>query len=86
MSWIKRPLLIYKFLKDFYLFLKNMNSSGVAESSKRFYGGIGWLIACVYIVGWKPDLVETMLYVSAAMIGLETVTNLIRKPYNESPK
>lgn len=75
----------YNFLKDFYSFLKNIHSSGSPESSKRFYGGIGFMCSIIMIwtnINIKNELVETLMFVSAGMIGLETLTNLFRKHDN----
>ena len=53
--------------------MQGVYSSGSPESSKRFFGSIGWLSAIVIIYIWRRDLTETLLYVSAALIGLEVI-------------
>ena len=53
--------------------MQGVYSSGSPESSKRFFGSIGWLSAIVIIYIWRIDLTETLLYVSASLIGLEVI-------------
>lgn len=62
-------------MKRFWQFLQGVYSSGSPESSKRFFGSIGWLSAIIIIYIWRKDLTETLLYVSAALIGFETLMN-----------
>lgn len=62
-------------MKKLFSFIKGVYSSGSPESSKRFFGSIGWLSAIVIIYIWRKDLTETLLFVSAALIGLETLVN-----------
>ena len=66
-------------ISKFFTFLKGIYSSTDPTSSKRFFGSIGYICAVVFIALWQKDLIETLLYVSAMLIGLETVTNLIGK-------
>lgn len=54
-------------------FLLNMFSSRSDTSSKRVNGTIGWLAAIVMIAVWEHGLIETLLYVSAGMIGFGAV-------------
>lgn len=60
-------------MKAFFKFMQGVYSSGSPESSKRFFGSIGWLNAIIIIYIWRHDLTETLLYVSAALIGLELI-------------
>ena len=60
-------------------FIKNIFTSGTPESSKRIFGGIGFLCAIVFIAIWKRDLTAELLYVSAALLGLETIFNRWKK-------
>ena len=52
------------------------NSDGL--SSKRVFGGIGFICAIVFIAIWKRELIEVLLITSASMIGLETVANIFK--------
>ena len=54
-------------------FIKNIFTSGTPESSKRVFGGIGYICAIIFIALWKREYVDTLLYISAALLGLETI-------------
>ena len=60
-------------------FIKNIFTSGTPESSKRIFGGIGFICAIVFIAIWQRSLTDTLLFVSASLLGLETITNLWKK-------
>ena len=66
-------------MSKFWKFLRGVFTAGSPESSKRFFGAIGWLSAIVIIYIWRLDLTETLLFVSAALIGLETMANIFTK-------
>ena len=55
-------------------FLKDMFSSEKGVSSKRVFGGIGFLCSIVFIALWSRDLIDFLLITSASMIGLETIS------------
>ena len=57
-------------------FLKDMFSSEKGVSSKRVFGGIGFLCSIVFIALWSRDLIDFLLITSASMIGLETITQI----------
>lgn len=54
-------------------FIKEVHSEDGKGSSKRIYGGISYLAVTARIVGWNPELLNELLYVSASLIGLATV-------------
>ena len=56
-------------------FVKGIYSENQPESSKRFFGSIGFCAAIVFIAIWAHELIETLLYVSASLIGLSTIVN-----------
>ena len=60
-------------------FIKDMFNSESPTSSKRVFGAIGFLAATVKIIGWQPDLVETLLFTSATLIGLDAMTKMFKK-------
>ena len=60
-------------------FIKNIFTSGTPESSKRVFGGVGFICAIVFIALWNRQLTDTLLFVSASLLGLETITNLWKK-------
>lgn len=66
-------------MKTFWEFFTGLFTSDKPQSSKRFFGAIGFLTAVVYIGVFKHDLIETLLFVSAALIGLETITKAFKK-------
>jgi len=39
------------------------------ESSKRFFGGLGFCVSIVY-VGFNPSQIDTLIYASTALLGL----------------
>lgn len=65
-------------MKAFFKFMQGVYSSGSPESSKRFFGSIGWLNVIIIIYIWRHDLTETLLYVSAALVGFETILESIK--------
>ena len=50
-------------------FLARLLDTKSPLSSKRFFGGIGFLAAIVFIAIWQHDLINELLYVSASLIG-----------------
>lgn len=60
-------------------FIKDMFSSDNPTSSKRVFGAIGFIAAIVKIVGWQPELTETLLFTAATLIGLEAITKIFKK-------
>ena len=66
-----------------------MFTAGSGVSSKRINGTIGWLtcvgiaIYCTILVIQAPIFVEALLWGSAALLGVDTVTKIWRKPKNE---
>jgi hypothetical protein len=67
-----------EFLKGILSFIKGMLSNGTPESSKRFFGAIGFLCAIIFIALWKRDLIEVLLFTSASMIGLSAITDIFK--------
>ena len=65
-------------MKKFFKFMQGVYSSGSPESSKRFFGSIGWLNAIIIIYIWRRDLTETLLIVSSALVGFETILESIK--------
>ena len=64
--------------------LTQIFSSDQALSSKRIFGGIGYISAIVMI--WtkvQSDNVPYLLYVSASLLGLETITQIFNKSKNQ---
>ena len=65
-------------MKQFFI---NLISKDSPESSKRFFGGIGFIACVVVICGWKQDLILPLLYTCATMIiggVLDTLINKIK--------
>ncbi|CAK0762979.1 conserved hypothetical protein [Gammaproteobacteria bacterium] len=70
-------------------FIKEIFSSENKGSAKRVFGAFGWLFALYMIYSKIPSLTETVLYISAALLGLETIINIIKGfnvPKEEKPK
>lgn len=49
------------------------------QSSKRLLGAIGFICAIIFIGIWKRDLTESLLYTSAALLGLGILDKLGKK-------
>ena len=60
-------------------FIKNIFTSGTPESSKRIFGGLGFICAIIFIALWNRQLTDTLLFVSASLLGLETFANIWKK-------
>lgn len=67
------------FLNKAISFVANSLRATSAESSKRLFGAIGFITAIIYIAIWSHPLIETLLYVSAALLGLEAITGVFKK-------
>lgn len=64
-------------------FLKSLLSNDEAScSSKRLFGGIGFILTsglviyCTVTSKEAPNILETFLICSCALLGLDTVTNI----------
>jgi formate/nitrite transporter FocA (FNT family) len=68
-----------KYLDKTISFFAASLRSTAPESSKRLFGAIGFITAIIYIAIWGRDLIETLLYVSAALLGLESITQIFKK-------
>jgi hypothetical protein len=62
--------------------LKLLFSSDPGVSSKRFFGAIGFIWACILITLKKPELIENLLYVSVALLGLGSILTAFQKNKN----
>lgn len=56
-------------MKTINYFLNFLNKS-TDQSSKRLFGAIGFICAIIGIFIWERNLLEQLLYVSAALLGL----------------
>ncbi len=63
-------------------FIKGIFSAGTPESSKRVFGAIGFICSIVFIAIWKHELLETLLIVSASLLGLESLTSIFKNKSN----
>ena len=70
---------IKSFIDKTISFIANSLRSTAPESSKRLFGALGFVVSMVYIAVWEHSLIETLLYVSAALLGLEAVTGIFNK-------
>lgn len=60
-------------------FVANSMRSTAPESSKRLFGAIGFIMAIIYIGIWGHNLFDTLLFISAALLGLEAITSTFNK-------
>jgi hypothetical protein len=65
-------------------FLKEIHLSDSNVSSKRFYGGITYLMASYTILCCQRGLTNELLYTSAALIGLDSVFKGVASIRNKS--
>lgn len=54
-------------------FIIDIFSSSSPTSSKRVFGAVGWIASIVFIAIWERELIAEMMYISAALIGLDTL-------------
>jgi formate/nitrite transporter FocA (FNT family) len=66
-------------MKRFIRWMNNIHSTGKPESAKRFYGAVGFIVSIIYIAIWRHDLCGELMYVSAALLGLETITKILKR-------
>ena len=73
-----------QFLKS--IFLNQPNSI----SSKRICGVLGWLL-CLGVLGYctykeiqAPVMIDTIVITSAALLGVDSVTNIWKKPQDDN--
>lgn len=59
-------------------FLSRIYSKDDPDSSKRFFGSIGYLCSTFVICLCKQDLINELLYVSAGLIGLGILDNKMK--------
>ena len=60
-------------MKKLWEFLQAIYQSDKPESSKRFFGSIGFLSAIVFIALWQRGLINELMYVSVALVGFDTI-------------
>jgi hypothetical protein len=68
-----------KFLKNIASFIHSMYSADSAVSSKRVFGSIGFIWACIIITIHERQLTKELLVISAALLGLETLLQIFKK-------
>ena len=54
-------------------FLKEMFSGEKSISSKRVNGTVGWLVFIVYVGVFDHELIDLVGWISASLIGLDTL-------------
>jgi cobalamin biosynthesis protein CobD/CbiB len=68
-----------KFFDKVVRFVAQALRSNTDESSKRLFGAIGFICSIVFIAIWSHALFNELLYVSVALLGLESFTNIFKK-------
>ncbi len=66
-------------MKQFVRFFRDIHTARSAVSSKRFYGGVGFVCSVVFVAIWQHELVDELLYTSAGLIGFDTLRKIIRR-------
>ena len=64
-------------------FFKDMFSSKPGVSSKRVFGGLGFVCAIIFIAIWARDFIDLLLITSATMLGLETISSIFTPKQNK---
>ena len=64
-------------MKKFIEFIANIYKSDTNESSKRFFGSIGFLAAIVFIALWDRSLINELMYTSAGMVGFDAILKMV---------
>jgi hypothetical protein len=59
--------------------ITDMLSKSTNVSSKRVNGTIGFICSIIFIAIWARTEIPTLLYVSALLLGLETVSGVFKK-------
>ena len=60
-------------------FFKNIFLKDKPESSKRFFGAVGFVAATIVICIFKQDLIDQLLYTSAALMGMGILDETFNK-------
>jgi cobalamin biosynthesis protein CobD/CbiB len=68
-----------KFFDKVVRFVANALRSDKSESSKRLFGAIGFICSIVFIAIWSHSLFNELLYISVALLGLGSITNMFKK-------
>ncbi|HBZ67600.1 MAG TPA: hypothetical protein DEO70_12250 [Bacteroidales bacterium] len=70
---------------NLFRFILNVLSTGTPESSKRVFGAIMiiWVHVLMSCQVYHP-VMETSLYLGAALLGLETLRDVFRKPVSNN--
>ena len=67
-------------MKSIFAFIKSMYSSDSSVSSKRVFGSIAFMWYLLLVTRWhQVDQLSQILFVSCALIGLETLKNFVVK-------
>lgn len=59
-------------------FLKSLFESDKHQSSKRFFGAIGFISFIVFVAIWDHSLIDTLGFISASLVGLDTITTAFK--------
>lgn len=59
-------------------FLKSLFESDKPQSSKRFFGAIGFICFIVFVAVWDHSLIDTLGFISVSLIGLDTITTAFK--------
>ena len=70
MSKAKSNAILY--LDRILRFLRDIHVADSNVSSKRFYGGVTYLMGSLFIVSVQRELMKELLLVSATLIGLDS--------------
>lgn len=65
-----------KYLDAFLKFIRDLFIKDKPTSSKRFFGAIGFITVMIFIALWDHELINELMYTSAALIGLDSISKI----------
>ena len=66
-------------MTQFIKYLRSIHSSKTPDSSKRFYGGVGFVCVIVFVGLFRHDLVGELMITCAGLLGLGGVLEILKK-------
>lgn len=58
--------------------MRNIYQSDKPESSKRFFGSVGFICFIVFVAVWDRTLIDTLGFLSVSLLGLEAITSAFK--------
>lgn len=68
-----------QFVDKLMSFFANSLRAETPESSKRLFGAIGFMCFILAVFIWRHDIIELLGWISAGLLGLDVVTQVVSK-------